>query len=73
MWADLGENEGWRDPAQRSGRAFGQVRGPSGARASARGMEDIQAGGGQSVGVREGVREALGRVEASVMGMEGGN
>lgn len=42
-WTDLGENEGWRDPAQGRVRALGQVRG---SRASARGTEDIQEGGG---------------------------
>lgn len=30
VWADLGENEGWRDPAHRGGRACGQIRGPVG-------------------------------------------
>lgn len=29
-WTDLGENEGWRDPAQGRVRAFGQVRGAAG-------------------------------------------
>lgn len=53
MWTDLGENEGWRDPARGRMRAFGQVRGAIGGRASARGMEDIQAGmwgGGEYMG-----------------------
>lgn len=68
MWADLGENEGQRDPAHWRVRAFRQVWRPKRVRASGRGMEDIQAGGGTAWGLGvalEGVREALERVGAS--------
>lgn len=49
---------------------FGRPVGPGGVR---EGWGGHSGGWGQPWGVQEGAREGLGRVEASVMGMEGGN